>query len=926
MSTFKLSLKNLFLLPIVFLSFAVTSQEVEEVVVTATKKAESTQDLALSIEALTSESLDINQVYDVSDLAEVMPGLETAKGIGSGSAWTIRGMGSFGIGAGVIASVVTSVNGHSVNDSVLADTGFFDLERVEVLKGPQGTLFGRNAANGVINLVTARPTSELEGKVSLQRGNFDRNTTKIVVNMPVSDSVRTRLAVMSNTRGGMVNNTVTGNDFDDRDDMAVRLSVDWDISDLTQVQFTYSDQKSEDNRFQEEVTFCAQDQFFGCDPYSRGGMNVPLDTRGGFAGAFGFLAHLYPNTIQNGFASSTPSTDFTSIALNREPTHEQRQTVANLQINHDLNDDLLLTGKVSYETRDFHQMTDQDLGYSTDLFLGAGAGINLPPVSGNLCFGGERQFCENVNSERIYDFSDVNFNGTQVEVNLVSDYDAPLNYTVGLYQITNNNDNVYLAQTAGSQFMTSFANHPYSQVVLGLTGNDWSNKAGIGFYQDALSWLATVPNALSCLGGGPCDLAGLQAYGVATANQAAYPDFVIPTELGGIINDQNVASSSQAIYGEVYYDLSDDTKLTVGARYQDDETTSWTYNDTGAQAWMASGGWLVDNRDTLPFVTKDTKADDSFSYKLALQHNLSDDVMVYGSYTTAIKAGGINAGANPTSYDKEEAGVLDIGLKSILLDGAMLLNMNVFNAQNDGFLVAAVVNTGTQNKNVDAEFTGFEGNMMVFLSETTKFEMNWLFLEHEVTSDTFLIDYLNPAGAPAMGPTLSFANGFVTAQGFDATDTRPLGSFLFKSAGFTCSVQFSFATGCPAGAVEGYAQNIKGNSMPGSPDASYGMSLSQDMISSKGVTTARLSYRYTGEFDASIFNMERLKIAERDTMDLLIRYTPNSDEWYAGVYFKNLRDKQHINALRESSNVGGGALLGSFTDPRTYGIEFGTSF
>ena len=142
MSTFKLSLKNLFLLPIVFLSFAVTSQEVEEVVVTATKKAESTQDLALSIEAFNAESLDVNQVYDVSDLAEITPGLETSKAIGSGSGWTIRGMGSFGIGAGVIASVVTAVNGHSVNDSVVADTGFFDLERVEVLKGPQGTLFG----------------------------------------------------------------------------------------------------------------------------------------------------------------------------------------------------------------------------------------------------------------------------------------------------------------------------------------------------------------------------------------------------------------------------------------------------------------------------------------------------------------------------------------------------------------------------------------------------------------------------------------------------------------------------------------------------------------------------------------------------------------------------------------------------------------
>ena len=182
MSTFKLSLKNLFLLPIVFLSFAVTSQEVEEVVVTATKKAESTQDLALSIEAFNAESLDVNQVYDVSDLAEITPGLETSKAIGSGSGWTIRGMGSFGIGAGVIASVVTAVNGHSVNDSVVADTGFFDLERVEVLKGPQGTLFGRNAANGVINLVTARPSSEFEGELSIERGNFGKNTTKAVVN------------------------------------------------------------------------------------------------------------------------------------------------------------------------------------------------------------------------------------------------------------------------------------------------------------------------------------------------------------------------------------------------------------------------------------------------------------------------------------------------------------------------------------------------------------------------------------------------------------------------------------------------------------------------------------------------------------------------------------------------------------------------
>ena len=922
MSNIKLFLKNTLLFNLVFISFATSAQEVEEVVVTATKKAESTQDLALSIEALTAESLDVNQVYDVSDLAEVTPGLETSKVIGSGSGWTIRGMGSFGIGAGVTASVVTAVNGHSVNDSVVADTGFFDLERVEVLKGPQGTLYGRNAANGVINLITARPTSEFEGKYSVDVGNFGKIQTEAVVNMPFSDSLRTRLAVLSNKRDGMITNTVTGKDFDDRSDTAFRLSVDYDISDVTQLQFTYSDQESDDNRMQEEVSFCAQSLFFGCSPYERGGMNVAADTRGHFAGAFALLAHLPNGVVENSFANPVASRDFTKVALNRAPTHYQKQTVANLQINHDLNDNLLLTAKVSYETRDFHQSGDQDLSYTTTPFAGTAASLGQPPVSGYLCFGGERQFCETVDSERIYDFSDVNMNGTQMEVNLVSNYDGPLNYTVGLYQIENRNDNVYIVQTAGSQMMTSFGNHPYSSLVQALGFPDWSAKGGVGFYQDMLTWLGLAGNALGCQAGAPtCNPALIPAFNAQTAKQAGYPDFTVPTELGGIINDQNVDDISRALYGEVYFDLSEDTKLTLGARYQEDEVEATTYNETGAPGWQANGGWLVENRDTLPFVTTEVKEDDQFSYKIALQHNLSDDVMVYGSYTTAAKAGGVNAGANPTTYDAEKAGVLDIGLKSILLDGAMLLNMNVFNAQNDGFLVAAVVDTGTQNKNIDAEFTGFEGNLIAFLSETTKLEANWLFLDHEVVSDTMLIDYLNPTGSTSTLQEVQVpgTNGLVTTAVFND------GTQWFKSAGYNCSIPGLYTSGC-AGGVAGIAQSIKGNNLPGSADKSYGLSLTQDMISSNGVTSARLSYRYTGAADLSIFNMERLKIDERVSMDLLVRYTPNSDDWYAGLYVKNLRNKQDINALRESSNVGGGALLGSFTDPRTYGVEFGAKF
>jgi iron complex outermembrane receptor protein len=515
-----------------------------------------------------------------------------------------------------------------------------------------------------------------------------------------------------------------------------------------------------------------------------------------------------------------------------------------------------------------------------------------------------------------------------MEINLISSYDGPFNYTVGLYQNETRNDNVYLAQTTGSQFFRSFDLHPYSDLVLALTGNDWSSKGGVGFYQDMLSWLALAGNALGCGGAlGPaaqaaCNPALLAPYAAATTKNANSLDIVIPWDLTGVINDQNVDDTSRALYGEMYFDLSDDTKLTVGARYQEDEVISTVYNDVAAGSYLSSGCFLATNKDTCSFVDVTPVEDDAFSYKLALQHNLSDDVMIYGSYTTAIRAAGVNAGDNPTTYDQEKNATLDFGLKSILMDGAMLLNMNVFNSKSDGFLIAAVQDTGTENTNIDAEFTGLEGNMLFFLSETTKLEANWLFLDHEVTSDTMLINYLNPAGAPVLqylGAVDPDGTGLVTG----AVHTN--GRVLFKSAGFNCTVAGLYTAGCVTG-EPGWAESIKGNGLPGSSDKSYGISLTQDFMTANGVTSARLSYRYRGAFDSDIFNMERMKIDAQDTMDLLVTYEPNDGDWYAGLFVKNIRDQQHLNALRPASNVQGGQLFGSFTDPRIYGVQFGAKF
>ena len=928
------------------LSFSLNSisQEVEEVVVTATKKEESIQDIAVSIQAFDADSIAADQIYDLSDLSEVVPGFGVGKTIGSGSAFQVRGIGSFGIGAAVTSSFVAAINGHSVSESVLSDLGFIDLERIEVLKGPQGTLFGRNAVAGVVNLVTARPSDELGGYIDYEVGSLDRNLIKGAINVPISNDVRMRLAFAQNSRDGIVENLpikdyfvmdTTGGDFDDRNDQSIRLSVDWDINDITELKFTYSGQKSEDTRPQEEVSFCQQDQFFGCSPWERGPINSSADSRGIGAGFFGFFAALYPTTITNGYANSPRSTDFGSQYLNRSPMHYQEAEFTNLQLDRQLNDNLLLTAKYTYETRRFMQINDNDGSISVDPLLGAGQSLGLPPIVAELCFGTSNfGFCETVDSDRAYDFSDVFSNGSNAEINIISDYDGPFNFTAGLYFYDNRNDNEYRVQTTGTQFIGSFATHPYYPVVTNLLGIDFGGKGGVPFYQGLLPVVALANPALTAQGmlalGMPISalqLAQLQAFGAGVAALQALPDVIVPMDIRGTLSDQHVRTYSRALYGEMYYDLNDTTKLTVGLRFDMLGNKTATY-DGGILSgdWLRAGGFLYENRMDVPgLVTAVKQEEDTVNGKIAIQKYLKDDVMVYGSYTTASKSAGLNAGNNPVPYDKEETSVIDLGLRAKFLDGAMLLNMNLFKNDNKGMLVATIRDTQSFNNNVDAEITGFEGEMNVFLSDTTQLQFSWLLVDAEITDAPAVVNYLNPLNANSvlqyLGPVDGNGAGFVTGAVMDNGQT------LFKSAGFNCtSPLFAPAGGIDCPASLGVPVSIAGNPLPATSDTEYSLSLTQLYPTENGVTSARLSYRFRDETNTDPFNYSRFDIPEQKTWDGLVRYTPNNADWYLGVYVKNLADDQILNYLRSGSNIQGGQLYGNFTEPRTFGLQFGLSF
>ena len=928
MSFKQLILRNSFVFLATFFAATSIAQEVEEVVVTATKKEESTQDLALSVEAYTSEMIAENQIYDLSDLAEVVPGFETGKGIGSGSAFTMRGIGSYGIGAAVVSSLVTNINGHSVGTGQFVDLGMMDIERIEVLKGPQGTINGRNSVQGVINVITARPTDELSGYVDIEGGVYNSRRVTSAFNLPVNDQIKTRLALMTNRRDGMVHNPVTGNDFDDRNDMGLRFSLDYDISDTTDLRFTYSAQKSDDSRPQEEVSFCAQDQFFGCSPAARGGLNQAADTRGHVAGFVGFVAHLDPGTIVNKYGPSL-SDSFDTLYLDREPTHLQTAEVTNLELTHDISDDVQMIAKYTYSTRDFHQTNDNDGSVSSVPLAGAGAALGLPPIEAYLCFGStENSFCETANTDRTYDFSDVETENKQAEINFISNFDGPFNFSAGYYWYDDTTDNEYRVQTTGTQLIGSFAESPYSAVIAGLTGVDLSSKGGAVFYQTVLQGLLPALGGVLQVQAGavtdPVQVATiLGTYQAVLGMLQGMPDVVVPLGLRGTLSDQHVRTQSQAFYGEMYFDLSDDTKLTIGGRYDDFLVNSHNFNDLLGNKYIALGCYNYSSHTKCPGIEQQrTVEDDSTSFKVAIQHNLNDDVMVYGSYTTAVKAGGVNAGSSSSTYDPEETGVLDIGLKSILMDGAMLLNMNIFQNDNSGMLLAAIVDDASINYNVDAEITGFEGNMSVFLSETTNLTFNWLALDNEITSDTSIINYLDPMGSPLvqyLGP-VGNNTGLLTGAVFG-------NGVLYKSGGYNClSAPFAPLAGSPCPVGQGIPQSLQGNQLPNTADLSYSLSLSQIFPSSNGETAAKLTYRYRGESNSSAFEDARMKLPENKVWDLLVRYTPNDGDWYVGLYAKNLADDRQLHYLRTASNLQGGQLYGSFSDPRTWGLQFGTSF
>lgn len=208
---------------------ATSDDRIADIVVTASRRAESSQRTALAIDVLSSESLAKANVTRAEDLTRVAPSAQIATGGAFPQAY-VRGVGNYATQSFAESAVAFNLDGVYISRTWATRGMFFDLERVEVLKGPQGTLYGRNASGGAINIITAKPKlGEVSGFVEGQAGNYNHWQGTAAINVPLGDTVAVRASGQVIDRKGYLSDG-----YNDDKSHAVRLQVLWEpTSDLS---------------------------------------------------------------------------------------------------------------------------------------------------------------------------------------------------------------------------------------------------------------------------------------------------------------------------------------------------------------------------------------------------------------------------------------------------------------------------------------------------------------------------------------------------------------------------------------------------------------------------------------------------------------------------------------------------------------------
>ncbi|HMT47739.1 MAG TPA: TonB-dependent receptor plug domain-containing protein, partial [Novosphingobium sp.] len=238
-----------------------------EIIVTAQRSNQRLQDVPIAVSAFNTEALEKQQIKNTSDLQLSLPNVTFTKTNFTSASFTIRGIGDLCVGVTCDSATAIHMNDAPLTGTRLFEGEFYDLAQIEVLRGPQGTLFGRNATSGVVNFRTARPDlSGIGANVEAEYGNYNSIKLKGMVNVPLSESIGVRVAGFYLNRDGYTNNIFDGKKLDDRDMYGVRGSLRFEPGPGTTIDIMAQYFHERDSRMRIQKQMCQRDPtgILGC--------------------------------------------------------------------------------------------------------------------------------------------------------------------------------------------------------------------------------------------------------------------------------------------------------------------------------------------------------------------------------------------------------------------------------------------------------------------------------------------------------------------------------------------------------------------------------------------------------------------------------------------------------------------------------------
>lgn len=815
--------KNLFEKPALMLSLvAITGlplashAQIEEVIVTAEKREANIQETPIAMSAFNEDALDTAGIDDALDIQFSVPNMLFSRGNFTAATFSIRGVGNSAVGVSADNGTGVHVNGVYLNNPRVFETEYYDVERVEVLRGPQGTLYGRNTTAGVINMITAKPTNEFGSNVSLSVGDYNDIRIKGMVNIPFGDAVSERIAVFSRDRDGMVENLYNGHDIDDRDLYSFRSTTSVQFSENFDATLMGMYFKEDDARSRVSKQMCIKDPagVLGCLP-------TGLDTQvwngnAGVSAPLGAIIGLL-NAGQDEYGASVNPSNLRQVYADFDPQYFVEETIASLELNWHLND-LTLTSLSGYSNSYINTKTDYDWTVPSVSF-------NYPVV-GYLIDGEHRV---TATFDRPTDESSDDGEQISQEFRVVSDYDGMFNFTAGLFAMRYQSDNHY---------------YVYFPI-----GYQWGQ-------------IFSLPEAQSLFDN----------------------------------HTKNYEMRTWALFGEGYFDLSDQTRLTVGLRYTDE------YKETDArQLYLNFKSNITD-----PYTHQDNDWQE-WTGKVAIDSNVdlsfTDDTLLYGIISRGYKGGGFNpAGfvAFPPTFDPEYVNSFEVGAKNTLADGRVQANLSLFYYDYKGLQVSKIIEQTSINENVDSTVSGLEGEFIFVPTDPLRIGLTVALLNAEI-GDFSTFDPADPAQTgSAAGVVSIFGNN--------------------------CLLPLTVPGTC-TGNSPGVDVNLKGNKLPNSPkiSANFNVEYQFDLGNVLNLTP-RVQYYWQDDYYSRIFNTKKDKIDSWGLWDAQLTLADASDTWSLQVWGKNLGDKDYMTGQYLTDATSGLFTNVFLLEPRTYGLTFNYNF